>query len=146
MMRCSRGKLILFASFVVFAPGASAQPAYKTVRIDLPRCAVRLPPVRDRDGHTVQNVRPMNPEYLCRALTALKNWIDSVPAGSQYVQRGDWARVVSVDIVRQRTISPTGDAPGFQIDLYADVPGRRNLLGLTFVENTGRTIPFTVHR
>jgi len=132
-------------TFNVLVSAQTARP-YKTVDVALSNCVTKLPPVRDWDGHATQNVRALKPDHLCRAVTALKAWIESVPASPEYVQAGDWNRVASIDIVRQRTISPSGNAPGFQIDLYVDVPGRRNLLGLTFIEDTGETKPFTVHR
>jgi len=117
-----------------------------TTRIALRNCTVQLPPVVDRDGKAEANIgKYVDESDLCKAVTALKKWIDSVPI--EPLQPGDWARVQSIDVWRMPLLGFRSiEGNQYQLDLYADIPERPRLVGVTMSKPTGEMKFFEVHR
>jgi hypothetical protein len=70
---------------------------YETVRLELPSCDTRLPPVRDgsRCGAT-EIGKSIDPNDVCLLLTALNAWVKSGPGRAPSMHEDDWPRVRSV--------------------------------------------------
>jgi hypothetical protein len=84
---------------------------------------------------------------LCRAVTALKDWIDSTPLPPPALEPGDWARVRSIDIAQVPSPGPLRvEGTNYELHLYADIPERPRLVGLTMSKATGEMQFFVVHR
>ena len=118
--------------------------------VQLPNCAIPLPPVRDRNGAVAEDIRKfVKPDELCTAVTALKAWIDSTPVPPPHLEPGDWARVRSIDIWPM----PPRDLPrmsnqgdNYDLHVYADIPERPRLAGVSLSARTGEMYFFLVHR
>jgi hypothetical protein len=103
--------------------------AYETVAVDLPGCAIGLPPVRDSTECSAAAIgQTIAATDVCRLLMALKDWVESAPTSAPSVQPEHWTWVRAVCLYRSIVPhSPHASAetrlaprPSF-LTLYADV-------------------------
>jgi hypothetical protein len=106
---------------------------YDTVRISLTSCPVPLPPVRADFNHCPPDSigKTISEEKVCRMLSGLRDWINSVPLDSEQVQRGDWERVQAVTVCRHAIKFVEDNVTRWQTTIEADVSERPRLF---FVE------------
>jgi hypothetical protein len=79
-------------------------------------------------------------------VTALKAWIDSTPVPPPYLEPGDWARVRSIDIFRMPSRVPWTPGDDYDLHVYADIPARPRMPGVSLSVQTGQTKFFLMHR
>jgi hypothetical protein len=75
-----------------------AEPlGYETVRVELPGCATRLPPVRDSNRCGASEIgNGIDPNDVCLLLTGLQTFAESEPAWVPSTHHNDWPQVRSV--------------------------------------------------
>ena len=133
--------LSIFGCDTAPLPPIREADAPATTRMTLQNCAVQVPPIHDRDGRSSEDIlKSVKVEDLCKAVTALKNWIDNNPAEKD-LQPGDWARIRSVEIYHM----PHPDNQT-KLHLDADIPRRPRLVGVMMSEMTGAIDFYEVHR
>ena len=114
----------------------------------LPNCEIPSLPLREREhGSLEQLEQSVSDEELCHLASGLKRWMDSVPVPPPDMAPGDWARIRSLDVYRmERAPSSAGQRREIELHLYADVPERPRLIGVSMSKTTQELRFFVVHR
>lgn len=142
-------RLALIASAVTVTAACTPGPlppvheptGYDTVRVDLPNCAVQLPPVVDRTGNVAEFIaKNLDADKLCAAVTALKRWIESGAIPPPDLQPDDWKRVKSIAVSRTGFAgSDSGGVISYRLSLEADIPNRPRLVGVALLARIHRS-------
>lgn len=120
---------------------APVVPGTAVRQINLTNCEIAVLPIREREPGMIEQLHQhtSNAE-LCFLASSLKHWMESLPVPPPKMQPGDWARIRSFDVYRiGLPLAPGQQQPESELHLYADIPGRPQLIG---VSKSGRNLHF----
>jgi hypothetical protein len=131
-------------------PSVTRAVRYETVSVRLDSCGTPLPPVRSdlkvcRPEAIGDSIRAAD---VCRALEALKEWVETTPFPPPQMQPGDWARVRAVSVCRDN-INMSPEQPKVRrwyLTVTADVPERLRAFFVEMWEDSGQMRFGLAHR
>lgn len=156
MVRASRVRTLLAAVLAVTAgtgcdtsigdrPAIARPLDYATVHVDLPGCAVPLPPVHDVPRCSPDEIGTrIDPREVCRLLVGLKDRVEHGRMTHDAIGPSDWrfvrsscvARGAVVRSSRDVQVHPLGEQPTI-LTVYVDVPERSRVLFAQLAEQSG---------